>query len=173
MDAPPVIDPAPDTVTGRFPNWLTAIRVVVLMFLFSLGGIYILFGLWGALMPGSFRPPPGVSYEEHMRRLDTNYYRFEALWMVAKMAGYLALVVLPHRWIVRSRVRFALVFTVLCIYFSLQPISLVSDLFSRLGSKTELLSRLSWLPFDVYVFFFYAIAPTSLYLSWKYGRKAV
>lgn len=171
MSTSPLTTSGSDAVIKRSVGWVSVIRVVTLSVLVSLGGFYILVCLFGLLMNGPFEPEPGVSAEEHYRRQDSGYYRLEALLMIAKMTGYLAVVALPHRWILRSRVRFVLVFSVLCVAFSLRPFSLISDVVSSLGNKTELLNRLSWLPFDFLTFLFYAAAPVSLYLLWRYGRK--
>jgi hypothetical protein len=94
---------------------------------------------------------------------------------IAKTAAYLAIVALPHRWILRSRTRFVVVMALLCGAFTFRFLSLMLEIISSPGSQTEVDMRLwEWL-FSLLMLLlyavFYAAAPVSLYLSWKYGRK--
>jgi hypothetical protein len=140
------------------------------MALLAVGGFYILVCLWGFAMNG-IEPDPGMSFDEFKRLRDGGYYRHESFQMMAEMSGYLMLVALPYRWIVRSRSRFLVVFLALSAVFGFKLFSRLWDIISRIGDVTNMLNRLSLLPVDLIVLAFYAIAPLSLYLFWRYGRS--
>ena len=150
--------------------WLVTFRITTLMVLLGVGGFYILLCLWGFAMNG-IEPDPGMSFDEFVRLRNSGYYRHEALQMMTEMSGYLMVVALPYRWIIRSRTRFVVVFLALSAVFGFKLFSRLWDIVSRIGDVANMLNRLSWLQVDLAILAFYAMAPLSLYLFWRYGRR--
>jgi len=156
-------------------NWVSTFRIVVATIVFSIGGVGCLVLIGGLLLGATpSGPPHGVSLEEHNDRIETGYYTIEGLKEVAILLVYLAIVAIPHKWVVRSKVIFLATLIALASPFLTYFISLIRLFLEYLPDKTRLAERFSALnlTFDVVLMSFSLTIPLSLFFSWRLKQRS-
>jgi len=139
----------------------------------------IVFGfsfLWmGAIAFGPGEPATGQTIEDFLAKTKNGYYTRQGIVLLAEVWAYLFLVLIPHRWILKSKWCF---FPILVIQLAPSIACLGFLIYSEIASLVRgwgFLETLFSCLFYVVIFgggcAFLSLAPISLWLSWKANRQ--
>jgi hypothetical protein len=156
-------------------KWVVTFRIVTMSIVLSVGGFASLV-LFGGQVLGitPFEPPSGVSPDEHMRRIDTGYYTVEGWNELGILVAYLAVVAIPHRWIVRSRIAVAVATVVLALPLLWYLGDFVCAIIEKRHDREALLELFHPVNvvFDTLCILFCLMIPLSLLFSWRYRNRS-
>ena len=141
-------------------------RILTAVFVCLFGGLGLLLNLFGFAMNGPFEPPMGVTSEAHFRRIDSGYYRMESAFTMLWLGAYIATVLLPHRWVIKTVIRYRVVMSVLLTPLVILVGSATLQLAVALCTdRVAFWNRVGWLFRDATFLCFFLPAPISLQAS--------
>jgi len=138
----------------------------LILFVCFFGGCGLLLHLFGFAMNGPFEPPMGITFAEHVRRMDAGFYRLESALTMLWLGAYILTVLIPHRWVLRTTARYRVIMGI----FLLPPVMLVGSALLQLAvalgmDRVAFWNRVGWLLRDGFFLCFFLPAPLSLQTS--------